>query len=351
MDKFFNKQLKIFLIITFALPYILGILMGFGYNKGINLIAFPSAQMFYPAAGVMLAALITRKKDQLIPKRFFISFIVVTILMIICAIGSIVEVNLPWNMISQYIILLGSIVSGIFLLTEKKVKREAYGLKSNSLKISISVIILFIIIYLARTIFSYIFSGETDTMINILKNPYIWITAASLPLNYFLVFAAFFGEEYGWRYYLQPILQKKFGIKIGVIILGIVWGLWHLPINLFYYSTPSDGLISILGQQVTCITLGAFFAYTYMKTNNIWVPVALHFLNNNLVPIITGTLSADVLENQQMSWEALLFGFIINSVLFMGFLLTKYFKNEKYLLPTMDERADLYMNDYPPYED
>ena len=45
------------------------------------------------------------------------------------------------------------------------------------------------------------------------KNPMMWLNIAALPINYFFVFIAFFGEEYGWRYYLQPVLQKRFGLR------------------------------------------------------------------------------------------------------------------------------------------
>lgn len=96
---------------------------------------------------------------------------------------------------------------------------------------------------------------------------------------------AFFGEEYGWRYYLQPLLQKKFGLKGGVILLGCVWAVWHLPIDFFYYTTPDMGLAALASQFVTCISLGIFMAYTYMKTQNIWVPIIIHFLNNNMVVV------------------------------------------------------------------
>lgn len=52
------------------------------------------------------------------------------------------------------------------------------------------------------------------------QNPVMWINIVALPINYFFVFIAFFGEEYGWRYYLQPVLQKRFGLRAGMSALS-----------------------------------------------------------------------------------------------------------------------------------
>lgn len=79
--------------------------------------------------------------------------------------------------------------------------------------------------------------------------------------------------------------SEKFGLKGGVILLGCVWAVWHLPIDFFYYTTPDMGLTALASQFVTCISLGIFMAYTYMKTQNIWVPIIIHFLNNNMVVV------------------------------------------------------------------
>ena len=49
-----KRQLIIFLSVAFALPYMMGILMGYAYYRGIDVSCFPNAQMYYPAAGVML---------------------------------------------------------------------------------------------------------------------------------------------------------------------------------------------------------------------------------------------------------------------------------------------------------
>lgn len=321
-----KKQLCIYVMIAYGITFLMGVPMWYSYEKGLDVSVFPNAQMLYPAAGVMLAYLSTQKEDQQMPKRFFITYLVFTALMLVCAVGSVILPDISWMGIYDILMIVGSVLLWIMLLTEKKEKRIAYGLKGQKKKASLLCVLLFTALYLFRAAISYGVSGQISVMGEIAANPYTWIMAASMFLNFFLVFIAFFGEEYGWRYYLQPLLQSCFGKRWGVIALGVVWGLWHLPVNFFYYS-PGTGLISAAGQQITCITLCIFFAYAYMKTENIWVPVILHFLNNNLVPIVSGTYSADVLQGQTMSWAQLIPALVVNGVLFGGFLAAKEFRD------------------------
>lgn len=333
-----KKQLIIYCIISYGITYLLGILMWYGQKNGMDVSAFPNAQMMYPAAGVMLAYLVTNRKDDRMPKLFYLVFLIVTAFLIVCAVLSIVRaddvmmigMNMAplWTYLQQIAFMVASILGWILLAVSGRVRRKAYGLNSSKWKLSILMIVLFTALYFLRTLISYGISGEMSVFLDIMAQPNTWIYLAVLPVNFLLVAAPFFGEEYGWRYYLQPLLQKKFGPRGGVIILGIVWGLWHLPVDFFYYS-PGYGLQAALSQQITCITLGIFFAYAYMKTNNIWVPVILHFINNNLAPVITGTFSADALKNQVITWGSLIPALIINGILFGGFILSKVFSQEE----------------------
>ncbi len=82
----------------------------------------------------------------------------------------------------------------------------------------------------------------------------------------------------------------------------------------------------LISQMITCVALGIFFAWTYLKTDNIWVPVILHFLNNNLTLVIANDYSVEVLENQQVTWAMIPSALILNGIFFGLFLLSKEFR-------------------------
>ena len=65
-----------------------------------------------------------------------------------------------------------------------------------------------------------------------------------------LVFAPFlngllgFGEELGWRGYLLPKLMPL-GKPRAYLLLGIIWGLWHLPLLLVGFAYPGHPFIGV----------------------------------------------------------------------------------------------------------
>lgn len=341
-----KKRFITFILMAYGVTILMGIVMYIGYRDGLALSCFPNAQMMYPAAGVACGFLFFRKKEEKIPRAFMISIVATTAVMILVAILSVVcplePIKLPeaeidvYYLLCNYILILGSIAMWICYFVAGRERREAVGLGRHNWGKSVLMVLLFLGLYIVRIVLSTLIAGIRDhvglqgfeELLAVYKDPLVWGTIIALPLNYILVLIAFLGEEYGWRYYLQGVLQQKFGKRAGVILLGIVWGLWHLPIDLMYY-TKDSGVQMLIGQIITCVSIAIFFGYAYLKTNNIWVVVCMHFLNNNLIPIITGDLSGQVIENQHVRWSDLVIMLLVDLVVFCLFIFTGEYKADQ----------------------
>jgi membrane protease YdiL (CAAX protease family) len=78
-----------------------------------------------------------------------------------------------------------------------------------------------------------------------------------------LLFLIFFGggqEELGWRGYIMPYLEKRFGLLVGSIILGIVWAVWHLPM----WLVPDSGQINYPFLGFLIQTIAYSFIYSWI---------------------------------------------------------------------------------------
>jgi membrane protease YdiL (CAAX protease family) len=88
-----------------------------------------------------------------------------------------------------------------------------------------------------------------------------------------------FGEEYGWRGYLQSELIHLGRIR-GVFILGVIWGVWHWPIIWMGYNFPGHPVLGSLAMVALGIIFAFFFAHAVFKSQGVWAAAYLHALNN-----------------------------------------------------------------------
>lgn len=108
-------------------------------------------------------------------------------------------------------------------------------------------------------------------------------TGAPLYTILFMIPIMLFGgglEEAGWRYILQPELEKKYNFVISTLIVSVIWWLWHLP--LFYIQGVGQ-----FGQNFFIFginVLGLSFALACIRktTKSVWLCVLFHCLINSL---------------------------------------------------------------------
>ena len=62
--------------------------------------------------------------------------------------------------------------------------------------------------------------------------PSLAVLAAYLPVLVLRMATTGLAEEPGWRDFASPRLQARRGPVVGTIILGSLWGGWHLPLFL-----------------------------------------------------------------------------------------------------------------------
>jgi len=73
-----------------------------------------------------------------------------------------------------------------------------------------------------------------------------------------------FGEEYGWRGYLLPRLLPLGEVK-ATLLLGLIWGLWHLPAIIIGLNYPNQPLWAALA-VFTANALLLAFPFTWLYT-------------------------------------------------------------------------------------
>lgn len=95
-----------------------------------------------------------------------------------------------------------------------------------------------------------------------------------------------FGEEYGWRGYLQGELVRSGKVR-GVALTGLIWGVWHLPAILLGHNYPGRPLLGSALMVVYTLLMAFVLGYVMLKTRAIWLVALLHAINNHTYQALT----------------------------------------------------------------
>jgi len=114
-------------------------------------------------------------------------------------------------------------------------------------------------------------------------------------------------EELGWRGFSLPVLRQQRGPLMASLIIGLVWGLWHLPI----YSLPTLGTPLPAGQLIwfslSTVLLAIFFtALAEHSRDSVWIAILFHAWTNTVfyeVPSLLGVPNTAQLRFlNQLTW-------------------------------------------------
>jgi membrane protease YdiL (CAAX protease family) len=86
-----------------------------------------------------------------------------------------------------------------------------------------------------------------------------------------------FGQEFGWRGYLQGQAVESAGLAQGLILVGLVWAAWYFPLIQLGYRFPDHpGFGGFLLMPLGTIALSVIAGWLYNVSGSIWAPTLFH---------------------------------------------------------------------------
>lgn len=96
------------------------------------------------------------------------------------------------------------------------------------------------------------------------------------------------GEEFGWRGYLQPRLFPGQPLAAAAVT-GVIWSVWHFPLILRGYDYGHEqAVIGCAALTVSAILLSIVFGWLVERTGSIWSSSLAHAATNAVGGSLTG---------------------------------------------------------------
>ena len=185
-----------------------------------------------------------------------------------------------------------------------------------------------LIFFSARILLPVIVSGHSEwlggfTFQNVLASAFM-LAALSAVQSIGLL-----GEELGWRGYMNQKMEPLFGTVGTCLVGGIVWSLWHLPMDIAGWldgeGTLSDSLMMCVGRMLLLTCFGTFLMWLTKKTDSVFPAVVAHFMFNQSQGALGELLSqGDIPESADLGMIASVFEYvpmILLAVVFTALLL------------------------------
>lgn len=285
-DKLEKRKLgdvTLFLIFTFSFVLLLTLFSAYNMYRGLEP-PTSDVQMLTPAMTVMVVAKL-RDKNSSYPKLTFNYYLMGSFLIVCFAcFGQLIGIgDYYFNRMLFVSIFVLSVFFVPVLLNDNEEQAKRWKIRGGNFRNTLKWIVLFmffcyIYIFVMQLAIRKIDSSYSGLFV--LENP---ISIVSGSLFSWAFFLKFFGEDYAWRFFLQPRLQKRFGKIKGILLLGVIWGVWHfnflVPTFIMGIPVPEDYLLrAILMRIAINVSVAIVGAYFYEKSGSIWCISFIHCL-------------------------------------------------------------------------
>ena len=118
-----------------------------------------------------------------------------------------------------------------------------------------------------------------------------------------------FGEEFGWRHYLQSATNKT-NRWLQPLIIGLIWFCWHFswlqePLKAMTGQNMNAPLPAVIISVILSLTLISFLLGLIMnRTQSVLLPTVLHFASKTNMPTIAVTLTLVIIVT--LTWKKFL---------------------------------------------
>lgn len=107
----------------------------------------------------------------------------------------------------------------------------------------------------------------------------IGITIASvIPIALMILFVGGPIEEFGWRGYLLPKLREKYSFLITIVLIGIIHGVWHIPLH--YLNGTVQQAIPIYEFLIITVAISVSYVFIFEYTKSLIPMILLHWFAN-----------------------------------------------------------------------
>ena len=113
-----------------------------------------------------------------------------------------------------------------------------------------------------------------------------------VPVFLLIYFANALPEEYGWRGYALDPLQRRFDALGASLLLGLVWGLWHLP--LVFIDGTTQAAIPFHEFVLQTMVLASLYTWLHNNTGGSVLIAALFHASANIAGAAIPTWTTQV---------------------------------------------------------